>query len=158
VPFADLLYACDIDYWQCDSGRNALKMFKGEIWTQDRDAERIYNINWVEVKSGSGLGSGFLYSGGDHSVGGNSGFQALNMALQMGFDEIYLCGFSMGAGNGIHWHEDHEGNNPNATLFKRWARCFDDLPAQCKEKITIVGESGISCFKKVATLWHTLQK
>lgn len=156
MPYADLLYACDIDFWQFESGRQALQAFKGRKWTQDKDAERIYGLDWIEVRTGTGLGDGFLYSGGDGCVGGNSGFQALNMALQMGFDQIYLCGFSMGAGIGNHWHEDHDGNNPNQTLLKRWARCFDDLPDECKQKVKIVGESGITSFKKVATLWHTL--
>ena len=59
--------------------------------------------------------------------GGNSGFQALNLAIQMGARRVVLVGFDMRIDLGRHWHGDHGPglNNPRDTSVVRWRRAFD---------------------------------
>jgi hypothetical protein len=56
--------------------------------------------------------------------GGNSGFQALNLAVQLGARRILLAGFDFG---GKHWHEDHPAalRNPSQVQFDHWRGHFD---------------------------------
>lgn len=60
-------------------------------------------------------------------AGGNSGFQALNLAVQFGAMRILLVGFDMHMAAGVHWHGDHgKGlNNPRDHNFMKWRRTFD---------------------------------
>ncbi len=60
--------------------------------------------------------------------GGNSGFHALNLAVQFGARRIVLVGYDMTVRNGLHWHGAHPRgmNNPTETNTRRWARVLDD--------------------------------
>lgn len=59
--------------------------------------------------------------------GGNSGFQALNLAVQFGCAKIILVGFDMHDQNGIHWHGKHDGNlrNPTRQSLGKWRAAID---------------------------------
>lgn len=61
--------------------------------------------------------------------GGNSGFHALNLAVQFlsGSGKIILVGYDMTIANGLHWHGAHPKgmNNPQAGNVERWRRCID---------------------------------
>lgn len=59
--------------------------------------------------------------------GGNSGFQALNLALQFGAMRVLLIGYDMHAGGGVHWHGPHTGGltNPRDTNFLKWRKAFE---------------------------------
>lgn len=60
--------------------------------------------------------------------GGNSGFQALNLAVQFGARRIVLVGYDMRTDKGLHWHRDHPRgmNNPSARNVARWRRVTDE--------------------------------
>jgi hypothetical protein len=53
-------------------------------------------------------------------IGGskNSGFQAVNMAANLGVRGIVLVGFDMHIDAGTHWHGDHKGGLSNPTQGK----------------------------------------
>lgn len=59
--------------------------------------------------------------------GGNSGFHALNLALQFGAARVVLVGFDMTIAAGVHWHGVHPGhlNNPTGRLLMKWAEILD---------------------------------
>lgn len=59
--------------------------------------------------------------------GGNSGFQALNIAAQFGATRIMLIGFDMHAASGLHWHGPHGRGliNPNTVNFVKWRNRLD---------------------------------
>ena len=148
-----MLYACDSDWWASESGQRALRQFKGEKWTQCIQSAEQYKLNWVQSKNGSGIGEGFVYTGGINGLGGNSGYQALNLAVQFGFDEIVLCGFTMQRTQGrAHWHRDHYGNNPDDRMLAIWAQAFNDLSASIGTSVKIYGDSAITAFPKVDRL------
>ena len=95
-----------------------------------------YGLNYIPYERGVGLEAGKVFTGG-----GNSGFQAVNLALQWGYDCI-LVGFDMQATGGRkHWHADHKGNNPTEGLFQRWIRSFREFGHG--HRIKVVGDSAL---------------
>lgn len=61
--------------------------------------------------------------------GGNSGFHALNLAVQFGAQRIVLVGYDMHVSAGEHWHGRHPRglNNPDARNTARWRRALDGV-------------------------------
>lgn len=60
--------------------------------------------------------------------GGNSGFQALNLAVQFGSRKIILIGFDMTDRSGVHWYGRNRwpmSNNPDQSNFRRWIAAFE---------------------------------
>lgn len=90
--------------------------------------------------------------------GGNSGFQALNLALQWGAVRILLIGFDMTDASGsLHWygHNNWRGaNNPNHSNFRRWIAAFNNAAKQCRELgVDVVNcslHSALMCFPKMS--------
>lgn len=65
---------------------------------------------------------------GEIGWGGNSGFGAVNLAVQFGVSRIILVGFDCRIDKGRHWHADHpiSLNNPTVKTVARWRRVLDD--------------------------------
>jgi hypothetical protein len=59
--------------------------------------------------------------------GGNSGFQALNLAAQFGARCILLVGYDMRLDRGVHWFGKHGRglNNPGEQHLPRWRAAID---------------------------------
>lgn len=72
--------------------------------------------------------------------GGNSGFQAVNIAALMGAKRIVLLGFDMQATGGKrHWFGDHPGVLNKASKYWEWAKAMDAAaPHYAKAGIEIV--------------------
>lgn len=78
---------------------------------------------------------------------GNSGFHALNLAVQFGAAKIILLGFDMTIAHGVHWHGKHPAgmNNPNERNVARWRRCIDAAAAPIAAMgIKVINASAIS--------------
>jgi hypothetical protein len=125
------------------SGQRALVEFKGEKWTQCKESRDLYGLNHILSKSGQGIGRGFVFTGG-----GNSGYQAVNLALQWGAAEIILLGYTMmlGANGKAHWHQDHRGNNPTRDQLATWASHMCGLASLVGDRIKVHGESALIAF------------
>lgn len=87
-------------------------------------------------------------------AGGNSGFQAVNIAAQFGAPRILLIGFDMHTGAGLHWYGRntwHAANNPNDGNLMRWRDAFSTqeplLKAMGIEVINASPDSALRCFK-----------
>jgi hypothetical protein len=123
APWADFLYACDDNWWTDNK-----PTFAGERWTQSPQAAQ-YGARRCPGKAGYIISTNpeFIY------FGGNSGFQAINLAFLMGAARIVLVGFDMDATGGkLHWHADHAGrcHNPPMSQFKRWREVVDNAAKQ----------------------------
>jgi len=83
--------------------------------------------------------------------GGNSGFQALNLAVQFGARRIILIGFDMTDRGGVHWYGRNNwmmANNPDATNFNRWIAYFATAADQLRSMgIDVVNASPTSVLK-----------
>jgi hypothetical protein len=79
--------------------------------------------------------------------GGNSGFQALNLAVQFGAQKIILVGFDMRLDRGTHWHGRHPPglNNPNEHNMVKWRKVLDGSAAHLQALgVTVINASPLS--------------
>lgn len=122
--------------------------FKGELWSSTEDAAIRFNLNYIPRRGGEGYEPGIVYTGY------NSGYQAVQLALQWGAKKIILLGFTMNhIGGKKHWHPDHAGNNPSVNCFLKWTAAFNRLPMYVnRDIIKIYGESAITAFDKVSEI------
>ena len=123
-PWADVLYGCDAKWWKW---RGGVPEYHGMKVSQDPEACRAYpeirKIDIVDVNSNE-----LELEPGRIGAGGNSGFQALNLAVQFGAAAILLIGFDMRVDLGEHWHPRHYPplSNPHATdNLPRWRSALD---------------------------------
>jgi hypothetical protein len=149
LPWAEVLYACDQEWWNVHQG---CPDFAGEKWssheagTNDKlaTAER-YGLRLVQGRDGEGFSL-------DPSVihyGSNGGFQALNLALLMGAKRVLLVGFDMHATNGRHFFGDHPEPLSNYVRYETLVPYFRRAAALLPRGIEIVNctpGSALDCF------------
>src|SRR5690606_27869932 len=86
--------------------------------------------------------------------GGNSGYQAVNLAFHFGARRIVLLGFDMHRRDGGHWHGEHHGmlSAPESHIAV-WRREFDALAFDLKsEGVRVVNAtegSALECFPRM---------
>lgn len=131
APFADVLYACDLDWWDLYAQKVAAgewKPFEQQRWTQDIRAAQRHGCRYIESVNSPGLGRkpGLIHQGQ------NGAYQAINLAVQAGVRRIVLLGLDL---HGSHWHGDHPLplTNPKQYLFESWKRNFARLAEDLRE-------------------------
>lgn len=106
--------------------------FKGDKFTCFRETCELYPaLQFIEcVNPGEGYEgcNRIITAPGYIGAGGNSGFQAINLAVQLGARRIVLVGFDMRVDNGVHWHGEHrtELGNPGLDNVIKWRRILDE--------------------------------
>lgn len=146
APWADVLYGCDFIWWDEYAG---VPDFPGLKISQDKQCQqRPWGIKRVEVEKGKDrlLVSEF----GTIGWGGNSGFHALNLAVQFGVKKIILVGYDMRLDRGLHWHGKHPQrlNNPNARNVERWCRAVDGTAEMLKALgVEVINTSSVSALR-----------
>lgn len=151
LPWADVLYAADADWWRA---RNGCREFAGErLTTFGRDSERtiaqfgLTSIQNQRFVKGFSLSPGVIYRGQS-----NSGFQAVNVALLRDGNPVVLIGFDM---HGTHFFGQHEAplrswdRQKQESIFARWIEGFrlasDLLPPHIRI-INATPGSALTCF------------
>jgi len=149
APWADLLYACDGDWWD-EYIDEARKKCQSELWAYDFNASEKYGLNRIEGDTrGKGLGrNGIIHTGG------NSGYQAVNLVYLLEAKKIILLGFDMQRTNGkSHWHGDHPQRLNRTSDMKSWVQKFNNLARDLREAgievINATRETALDCFKRV---------
>lgn len=129
APWADAVYAADVAWWQNKKG---LKEFRGLRVTQSDQVQKMYGgirrVNLRRTRQIIRSPRGTIAAGSDdRGRYANSGFQALNLAVQFGARRIILVGYDMTLECGEHWHGRHEAplNNPNPDGIAVWRRNLD---------------------------------
>jgi hypothetical protein len=127
APWADVLYACDKDWWIRNRG---VPDFSGMKVTASPTASRVYSLNLVRLVARAQvlLGEPGRIGCGIDSGGGHSGFQAINLASQFGSRRIGLVGFDMTTANGIHWHR-RKMDRTYSERIMRWRTAMDGAAA-----------------------------
>lgn len=148
APWADVLYACDLAWWDRHVAE-VRDVFKGELWTQTKEAAVRHGLNRVEGRAGRGL----CREPGVIHQGGNSGYQAIGMAVLQGARRVVLLGYDMQrTGGRSHWHGDHPGglrnNSPFASWLKRFGDLADDLASEGVDVINATRETALQCFRR----------
>ena len=154
APWADVVYGCDSAWWKA---RNGLPDFKGLkiTWKGDsaHPAAPYPDLKLVDVDAKS---DDLIFDpSGKLGSGGNSGFQALNLAVQFGVKHILLVGFDMNDRSGAHWYGRNNwqgGNNPTEDNFRRWIRAFELAAPKLRDRNIQVfnasNNSSLKCFER----------
>lgn len=116
-----------------------------ELWTTHREAAKTWELNYIRGEPGGGM------SGRDGvlRMGGNSGFQAVQLALNFGADRIILLGYDMQATHGrSHFFGDHKSlGNPVPSKMHTWHRAFAEMPHMVRKRIfNATRETALRCF------------
>jgi len=124
VPWAECLYAADAGFWKHYKATG----FKGWRFCADETIRYIdASVHAVKIaRDPKDRRLTEMVAGpiGTVGFGGNSGYQAVNLAAQFGARRILLVGFDY---CGAHWHPDHPKTlrNPTGAEFRRWAMDLD---------------------------------
>lgn len=148
VPWAAALYAGDLEWWDRYGGGTA--EFEGEKWTWNPMAAVKHKLRMVTRRNGKGL----CRERGAVNSGGNSGYQAVNLAYHFGARQIVLLGFDMHRQGGGHWHGEHEGMlSAPASHLPMWRNAFEpmafDLRAAGVQVLNATEGTALTCFPKV---------
>ena len=144
APWADVLYAADGPWWDHKRG---VPEFDGIKVTCTVEAAKRWGLKHVAVRNTQGglpyrgvsLDPSFLVSGG------NSGFQAFNLAVLFGAKRIVLLGYDM---RGTHFFGEHPSPLRKTQSFEKWIARFSTVPAMLKgvEVINCTRETALKCF------------
>jgi len=125
VPFADVVYGCDADWWiavQGLPGYAGLKVAYDPALVNHPD----WGIRLIEIRPTDDRI--LTEPKGTVGSGGNSAFHAFNLAVQWGVDRVLLIGVDCNARNGIHWYGSARDVgrlvDPDEDNFRRWRRAF----------------------------------
>lgn len=120
-----------------------------ELWTTNREAARIYRLHYVRGEMGGGVSTDRRAI----RMGGNSGFQALQLALMWGASQVVLVGYDMqNTFNQSHWHGDHKKGlgNPLPERFPAWIKCFKEIPHTVRARVVNASRhTALDCFKRL---------
>lgn len=122
APWAELLYAADGRWWDAYP---AARDFAGLKVTAEPAAAQRHGLHRVTVLEGE-QAHRISTEPGVLGHGGHGGFQAINLAVQLGARTILLVGIDL---QGEHWHGDHQPplRNPKPGKLALWR---DRLDAQ----------------------------
>ncbi len=122
IPWADMVYGADGLFWTRDEEARAHPGLK--VTQHVKDAAR-FGLHCVKLNPKRRTMAFERY--GEIGSGGNSGFQAVNLAAQAGASRIVLVGFDYSLARGVHWHGKHPPgmNNPSETNCARWRGDLD---------------------------------
>lgn len=145
-----MVYGCDAAWWM---HRKGLTEFHGlKVCYAGNNLAGYPEIRRIEIDKHTDK---LLFETGKTGSGGNSGFQALNLAVQWGARRILLIGFDMTDASGVHWYGRnswHQANNPNESNFKRWIAAFGAAaPVLAKMGVEVINcsvHSAMKCFPR----------
>jgi hypothetical protein len=144
APWADVLYAADSKWWAANKPQAlafaGLKVtIRGSIVPEIefllQSHERIFDPRPTHL-----------------ATGGNSGYQAVHLAVHFGAARIVLLGFDMQAtGNRRHWFGNHPKHLNTIQNFGAWVQAFDRLaPVLADRGVDVVNctpTSALKCFR-----------
>lgn len=152
APFADVVYGCDGPWWRDVRG---LPQFNGLKLSYDAQACDQYGLRSVRIPDK--LSNRLRFDQvGTVGAGGNSGFQALNLAAQFGARRILLVGFDIHGRGGEHWYGRNNwgfASNPTEDNYRRWRAAFETAAADLADRrIEVINASLLSdlkCFPRM---------
>lgn len=136
VPYLDVVYACDPAWWEVhmDDKRGWIRDYAAESkWTQDKACADRYGLSYVE-----GDGHPGLYDKDRTRIhfGGNSGYQAINLAVHMGFSRMLLVGYDMRiVEQRGHFFGDHPRPLARQSNYNGFVRNFDSIQRVYRDRI-----------------------
>lgn len=129
---------------------NDLQENRAELWTTNREAARIYKLNHINGEPGGGISKRPNHI----ALGGNSGYQAVCLAIHFGAARVVLLGYDMrNAGKLAHWHGNHVRlGNPVPAKFREWCAHFELLKRHLPAGVDVINatpDSALMCFPRM---------
>lgn len=141
APWAEYLYACDYAWW-----KHYNPEFNGEKWTGTKGAADEFNLNYIPYDT-----SKIFATEPPIATGGNSGFQAINLAYIHGIRKIYLLGFDYSS-PGMHFFGKHPQKLNKTPDMRNWVDHMTKAkPLMDKAGLEVINcslLSAIECFPK----------
>jgi hypothetical protein len=132
LPNAKYVYFCNRDWfekWKYELRAHKGIVIQGSVPT---DSNNVVHELWVE-RWAFVDGFGLTTKHGCLIPGGNSGYAAINLAVQLGYKKIYLLGYDMKHdGDRANYHDDHLWHSSKES-FPGWLRRFEDLVQPLKD-------------------------
>lgn len=154
LKFADVLYTTDRGWWDVHGDI----AFDGERWASqaatssiDDDKKAWGKCEALRLSLVDALdGDTFCRHPGRIHYGNNSGFAAVNLAIQFGASQIKLVGFDMQrTGGQEHFFGDHPAPLHNGSDFAPFIRAFANASKSMPEGVSIMQcttETALRCF------------
>lgn len=158
APWADVWYACDARFWKWvargegdwRSAKAIAEQYHGPCYSLALESKR-----WrpdVKVLS-KGTSHGLSLDPAKLCLGGNSGYQAINLAVLMGATRILLLGYDMGVDSKgrQHWHADHPNKmrSPYQTFLQGYPTLVEPLKKAGIEVVNCSRDTRIKCFPRL---------
>jgi hypothetical protein len=156
APWADILYACDRQWWEWHSGCPEFKGYKLQHRHREEDkphSTRLEPYPGIDCIVSDGT-SGFSNTMDTIRTGGNSGYQALHMAIQLGAARIILLGYDMKPQvDKSHFFGEHPNGRGADYRYEKWIKEFPALQTEAVNRgIKIYNcspDSALECFEKI---------
>ena len=130
APFCDILYAGDVAWWEANIHEIDIP---AAWWTCSQQASRRFDLN-RHVAFGSC----------------NSGLRAIQLAFELGAEQVLLLGYDCSVAHGTHWHGDHAAtSNPTSVSCATWMRGFAQLPRR-EQVINCSRETALTVFRRMS--------
>jgi len=142
APWADVIYGADVLWWE-HHAREVAPLAAIKVC-----CDAVANVAGLRYLKNTGK-VGFDKDPSCTRTGGNSGFQAIHLALHAHAARILLCGFDLRGG---HWHGKHPEplRNAGEGIYGRWLPLFAALADEANERGTEI----LNCTPGSAlTLW-----
>lgn len=147
APWADVLYSCDGAWWNHHKG---VPEFQGERVTLDLGAHNQFGATFIPHSNDI-----TFIDGKAIGTGGNSGFQAIALAVQRGAKKVILLGYDMGFSGGrkSHWFGDHPGALNRQSNYEKWVKNFDRAAPEIKKYARVINcsrNTALNCFERMS--------
>lgn len=149
APWADVLYGCDFAWWEWFMKHPERWTVTSEAWSQDAQAAQKCGVEYFQSRRGDGLCKlpNVIHQGG------NSGYQAIGLAVKWSVSRIVLLGYDMqNTGGQSHWHGDHPAGLQKVPPFATWISAFEKLAGDLRvagvETINASRATALTCFRR----------
>lgn len=147
APWADVLYACDTAWWDHHQGAPG---FQGQRWSSHHlpgNDKLACAQRWgLQLVAGRDA-EGFSRDPACIHYGGNSGFQAINLATLWGAARVLLLGFDGGSGHFFGRHPAGLRNGDADRFRTHFHLAARNLPCPV---LNCTPGSRLACFDKVS--------
>lgn len=147
APRADVLYACDKDWWLHHQWVPSFQGLKVAL-----DSQTYSRTPWpAEIQRLRNTGeTGIERDPTGLRTGKNSGYQAINLAVHLGAARILLLGYDMQRTNGkVHWFGNHpddlDRNPPFAEFLKAFPTLVKPLQKMGIEIVNCSRQTALTC-------------
>ena len=149
APWAEMVYGCDAPWWRHRQGLPRFKGIRAAYAGNGLSAAEYPGLRRILIEDKRRDEIIFAPTGSVGS-GGNSGFQALNLAVQFGAMRIILCGFDMDDRGGKHFYGKNTwslAHNPGESNFKRWQAAFNRAAEQLDGIVEVINCSPLTALR-----------